>query len=68
MQNYEWDEIKRQANLKKHGIDFEDAVEIFNDINRIELQSTRNGEKRYQTIGIIHDVIILLVYTRRSEK
>jgi uncharacterized DUF497 family protein len=25
----EWDETKRQANRRKHGIDFADAVEVF---------------------------------------
>ena len=26
---YEWDEAKNQANIRKHGIDFRDAVRIF---------------------------------------
>ena len=26
---FEWDEAKRQANILKHGIDFEDAKTIF---------------------------------------
>ncbi len=26
---FEWDENKRQANIEKHGIDFADAVKIF---------------------------------------
>lgn len=68
MKYFEWDENKRQANLKKHGIDFLDAIEIFSDVDRIELETTRNGEKRYQTIGIIDDVTILLVYTYRNKK
>lgn len=27
---YEWDEVKNQINIEKHGIDFADAVDIFN--------------------------------------
>ena len=27
--SYEWDEHKRQANVKKHGIDFMDVPELF---------------------------------------
>jgi uncharacterized DUF497 family protein len=29
--DFEWDEHKRQANLRKHGIDFADALEVFYD-------------------------------------
>ena len=53
MNHFEWDEAKREANLKKHGIDFVDAVKVFMDADRIEMQSTRNGEKRYQAIGLL---------------
>ena len=27
--DFEWDEAKRQANIRKHGIDFLDAVLVF---------------------------------------
>ncbi|MFN0145487.1 MAG: BrnT family toxin [Dehalococcoidia bacterium] len=26
---FEWDEGKRRANLRKHGLDFRDAAEVF---------------------------------------
>ena len=68
MKYFEWDEKKRQANIEKHGIDFVDAIHVFADSNRIELQSARNGEKRYQLLGNIFEVIILVVYTCRAEK
>ena len=29
--NFEWDPIKAESNLRKHGIDFTEAVEIFSD-------------------------------------
>ena len=28
---FEWDETKSKRNLKKHGVDFEEAKTIFND-------------------------------------
>ncbi len=65
---FEWDENKRHANLEKHGIDFVDAIQIFADAACIEFDSVRNGEKRYQVIGMVEEVVILLVYTGRSEK
>lgn len=68
MKNFEWDENKREANLLKHGIDFVDAVKVLDDFDRIEFENTKYGEKRYQTIGTIHEIVILLVYTERNAK
>ena len=69
MKPFEWDENKREANLKKHSIDFIDAIKVFADADRIELESSKNGESRYQVIGSMGDIIvILLVYTDRNEK
>jgi uncharacterized DUF497 family protein len=68
MKNFDWDENKRESNLQKHGIDFVDAVEVFHDVDRVELESIRNSEKRYQVIGMVNEVVILVVYTIRNEK
>jgi uncharacterized DUF497 family protein len=39
------------------------------DTNRIEFESEQGGERRFQTIGDIEGIIIVLVvYTHRSEK
>lgn len=66
MQNFEWNENKRLANLAKHGLDFIDASLVFEDCYRIEQESLRNGEMRYQTLGIVNDIVVLLVYTYRG--
>jgi uncharacterized DUF497 family protein len=68
MDNFEWDNSKRIHNLRKHGIDFIDSIEIFNDPDRIELEIVINGESRFQTIGTVHDVVLFLVYTNRGNK
>lgn len=65
---FEWDENKRKYNLEKHGIDFIDAMAIFDDPDRIEFVNNRNGETRVQTIGMVNDVILFLVYTSRGKK
>ena len=31
---FEWDENKNKSNREKHGIDFNDAKEVFNDSHR----------------------------------
>ncbi len=68
MKYFEWDENKRQYNLEKHNIDFIDAIEIFDDPDRIELENNNKGEKRVQTIGIVHNIVLFLVYTTRGTK
>lgn len=67
MQAFEWDETKRAINLEKHGIDFVDAIEVFNDPNRIELEVVRNNETRYQTMGCINHMVFLVVYVSRKK-
>ncbi len=64
---FEWDEEKAAANLKKHGIDFRDAALVFNDPYRIELYDAAHSfeEDRYNTIGMVEDVLFV-VYTERD--
>ncbi len=66
--HFEWDEDKNQLNLKKHGIDFETAMLVFNDLQRIEIYDTEHSiyEDRYNTIGMINDVLFV-VYTERKQ-
>ena len=68
MKHFEWDKQKHAINLKKHHIDFIDAIKVFDDDNRIELENEKNGEVRYETIGIIEEVAIFVVYTYRNKK
>ena len=68
MKYFEWDENKRKYNLEKHGIDFIDAIAIFDDPDRIEFENIRKGETRIQTIGMVHDIILFLVHTSRGRK
>jgi len=38
-----WDEAKRQANLRKHGLDFADAGEVLDSGFRLDLPEPRGG-------------------------
>lgn len=64
---FEWDENKRQKTLLERGIDFIDAVLIWDDPCRQERRDTRSeyGEVRYQTIGKVSLGILFVVYTTR---
>lgn len=59
---FEWDEAKAEANVRKHGIRFEDAAKVFNDPNHYTVQDRfENGEYRWQTIGTVAGEQVLLV-------
>lgn len=68
MEHFEWDENKREVNLKKQGIDFIDAISVFSDYCCIELQSDQHKEVRYKTIGAMEGIIVVLIYTNRNAK
>ncbi len=53
MHDFEYDNIKRASNLKKHGIDFVAAKELWVDSELIELQVKSEDEPRFLVIGLI---------------
>ena len=66
---FEWDAEKAEYNLKKHGVDFRDAVAVFDDVYRIEWYDEEHSdtEDRYNTIGMVRS-ILFVVYTERGER
>ena len=63
----EWDNNKAASNLIKHKIDFEDGKNIFLDPNRLEREDKRDyNEARIQVIGIVNQVVLFVVYTKRN--
>ena len=69
MLEFEWDEEKNLANIKKHGISFDVAKFVFNDENAIEIYDETHSvdEDRYIIIGIVNKVLYV-VYTVRNER
>ena len=61
---YEWDENKRQANIEKHGIDFERMYDFEWDSAVID-PSPRDGEMRYIAIGYIGPSLHSVIHTPR---
>lgn len=56
---FSWDEAKRRANLRKHGIDFADAERIFRGFT-LTAEDTREayGERRFLTLGLLEDQVV----------
>ena len=60
----EWDEKKNRANKDKHGLSFELAQEIFDDpLALSRLDRVEGGEERWQTLGVVEGIVLLVVHT-----
>ncbi len=59
---FTWDERKNRANQQKHGISFETAILVFDDPFNVSAQDREvDGEPRWQTIGMVNGIHMLLV-------
>lgn len=57
----EWDPKKAKSNLKKHGVDFADAVIALEDSNALTIEDTGHEELRFKSLGMGPNLNILLV-------
>jgi uncharacterized protein len=67
--NYQWDPVKARANLKKHGVEFADAVGVFDDPGAITIEDPdAEGEQRFLAIGLdVLGRIIVVAFTYRGD-
>jgi uncharacterized DUF497 family protein len=62
MTRFEWDPAKAWNNQRKHGISFAIAQHVFGDPAALSEQDRiEGGELRWQTLGLVDDVLLLLV-------
>jgi uncharacterized DUF497 family protein len=62
MIQFEWDEAKARTNRIKHGITFEEAILVFDDPYVLSEQDrVVDGENRWQSVGLVHGALLLLV-------
>jgi uncharacterized DUF497 family protein len=67
---FEWDQGKRRSNLRKHAVEFADAVSAFEDDNAITLRD-EDGEEEERFVTVATDAfgrVLVVVYTWREEK
>jgi uncharacterized DUF497 family protein len=67
---FEWDETKAESNKRKHGITFDDAIQVFGDLDGFTEEDYAGvDEARWRTIGFAESAILLFVaYTVREEE
>lgn len=64
---FEWDEAKREANVRKHAIDFVDVPRVFEGLT-LTIEDTRfdYDEIRFVTLGSLRGRVVVVVHTERS--
>lgn len=64
-----WDESKRRANLRKHGLDFADVHSVFSGITyTIEDRRFDYGEERFMTFGMVRNLVVVIAHTETSRE
>jgi uncharacterized DUF497 family protein len=67
---FSWDPEKNRANLRKHGLSFQEASELFTSgVDYLEIFDDAHSteEDRYRSIGPIRRGLVLVVWTERVE-
>jgi uncharacterized DUF497 family protein len=67
---FDWDPAKAQANLRKHGVPFHKACQVFKDAERLEQLdfSGDHTEERWDVLGRVEQTILFVVYTQRGQR
>ncbi len=64
---FEWDAKKNDSNIKKHGISFEEAKDVFDDMNSFTEQTNKKDELRFKKTGLILKKLFTVIYTIRGK-
>lgn len=64
---FEWDDQKALENVKKHGVTFGEATEVFYDPNALEDYDVGHsvGEARFVIIGMSSRRLLYVIYAER---
>ena len=67
MIRFAWDKAKNADNIRKHGIDFADAIDVFNHPVLTLLDDREDySEERWVAIGWMQSLVGVVVYTERE--
>ena len=64
--DFEYDPLKSESNKIRHGIDFEEAQELWRDPDAFEQEASTKKEQRFFLIGTIGEKHWTCVYTYRN--
>jgi uncharacterized protein len=62
---YSYDRLKKAANLKKHGLDFDDARQVIESGQTVTFEDNRfeYDEPRFITMGMLSGAVVVIVTT-----
>jgi uncharacterized protein len=65
---FQWDRRKAESNRRKHGVDFADAVGVFEDPRALTIADPFPDEERYDSLGVdFLGRILLVIWTWRRD-
>lgn len=67
---FEWSANKAAANVRKHGLTFDNAREVFSDpLRTVRSDDARDdhGEERWVTVGFVGGRLVVVVYTESDD-
>ena len=65
--NFEWDDIKRKINIKKHRMDFIDAPVVFASYTlTVKDDRLDYGEERFISFGVLKERVVVVVHTEND--
>ena len=70
MQEFEWNKLKAESNLKKHGVSFEEAISVFDDPFAVYYDDIYHSENelRYIVRGYsLLNNLLIVNFTIRNE-
>jgi len=71
MLEFEWDSSKANANLKKHGVPFEEGASIFGDPLSLTIPDPQHSqqEQRFITVGVSAKArTLVVVHVERGDR
>lgn len=64
--SFEYNPLKSASNKIKHGIDFEEAKQLWDGRERLEIPAKVTNEERFMVIGSINDLTWTAIITYRN--
>ena len=67
---FEWDENKNAENIRKHGLDFAEAWQVFQNPMLVKLDDREDyDEDRWIGIGIISSgIVVVFIFTEKDQE
>ena len=67
---YAWEEMKRQRNVRRHGLDFLNILPCFADPQRLIEEDARRdyGERRFHLLCPLRGHLYHVTFTKRGQK